>query len=309
MLHPQVDTFLMVVESGSFSRAALQKNCSTVSVMNQINNFEGRLDIKLLERSSQGVSLTEAGRIFYEEVKKLKILSDNILKNSIEASSGQLPVINIGNSFLRPCKPLLDKLQNWGQEWANSYQIRIVPFNDEAKDFSRLRNRLGEEIDCFIGPYDNANWINNFSIYHLGYYKCCVSIPAGHPLACKKELTWLDMGGENLMLVARGLSPVIDQIRYEIEKHHSDITIIDSPSYYDIETFNLCQQRGYLMETPESWSGIYPGIVTIPVDWPYMLPFGMIYSKRPSPALESFIRILEGCPAKGSNDKDQNITI
>lgn len=293
MLHPQLETFLLVVECGSFNRAALQRNCSTVSVMNQINSFEERLNIKLLERTSHGISLTNAGKTFYEEAKKLKNISTRILKNSRNAVSGQLPVISIGSSFLRPCKPLLEQLQKRAKDWRKSYQIRIVPFNDDSKGFALLLKKLGEEIDCFVGPYDNVHWINNCSIYHLGYYKGCVSVPASHALASKVQLTWKDMAREKLMLVARGLSPVIDQIRYEAEKHHPDIIIIDSQNYYDIETFNLCQQKGYLMETPENWNEVHPGIVPIPVDWSYKMPFGLIYSKRPSAAFEKFINMLE----------------
>lgn len=293
MLHPQLEIFIQVVESGSFSRAALQRNCSTVSIMNQINNFERRLVIKLVERSSHGITLTEAGKILYNEAKKLKISSDQILKNTKAIGAGNLPAINIGNSYLRPCRQFLDSLQRNQNIWDKSFQLKIVNFSDDAKEFSELRNKLGDKVDCFISPYDSTDWINNYAIYHLGYYRCCISVPIGHRLASKTDLAWNDLGGETLTLVASGISPIIDQIRYEIELHYPDIKILDSPSYYDIETFNMCQQNGYLMETPEIWKGMHPGLVTIPVDWPYQLPFGLIYSKNPSPAFDRFINMLK----------------
>lgn len=61
MLHPQVEIFMQVAASGSFNKAALIKSCSSVSIMNQINSLEDRLGIKLFIRTSQGISLTEAG--------------------------------------------------------------------------------------------------------------------------------------------------------------------------------------------------------------------------------------------------------
>lgn len=306
MLNPQLDAFLQVAESGSLSRAATLRKCSTVSIMNQMNSFEERLGFKLLERSSHGISLTDAGKALYAEAKKLRGLADDILNRAWEISSGTLPVVRIGNSYLRPCKPLLDILQGCQAVWNVEFRLKIVSFNDEPDEFSDLRDRLGENVDCFVSPYDSVSWINNFGIHHLGYYRCCISVPAWHRLARKVQLTWDDMAGETLMLVTSGISPVIDQIRYEIGKHHPHIKLVDSPSFYDVETFNLCQQQGYLLETPEIWANIHPGFITIPVDWPYRLPFGLIYSKHPSQAFERFVKALNDCGS--SKGKDQQLS-
>lgn len=170
MLSQQLEAFLQVAECGSLSRAASLRMCSTVSIMKQMNSFEERLGIRLLKRSSHGISLTGAGKAFYDETKKLKSMASDILGNARNISSGSLPVINIGNSFLRPCRPLLDMLQECRRSINTIFGIRIVAFNDEPNEFSELRDRLGEKVDCFVSPYDSVSWINNFSIFHLGYY-------------------------------------------------------------------------------------------------------------------------------------------
>ncbi|WP_241159539.1 hypothetical protein [Desulfovibrio sp. ZJ200] len=53
------------------------------------------------------------------------------------------------------------------------------------------------------------------------------------------------------MLVRRGVSPVLDRMRDEIDRHHANIRLIDMPNIYDAEVFNQCEQLGCLMETPE----------------------------------------------------------
>ena len=58
MLHPQWETLILVVEYGSFSRAAAARSCSAVAVMNQVNALEERLGVTLLARSTRGVRLT-----------------------------------------------------------------------------------------------------------------------------------------------------------------------------------------------------------------------------------------------------------
>ena len=79
MIHPQLETFILVVESGSFSRAAQSRDCSAVSIMNQGDNLEARLGVKFLIRGSQGISLTAEGEFFYKEAKKLRNAAARIM--------------------------------------------------------------------------------------------------------------------------------------------------------------------------------------------------------------------------------------
>ena len=73
--------------------------------------------------------------------------------------------------------------------------------------------------------------------------------PRRHPLAKKERLTWADLDGETLMLIKQGESPVLDRMRSEIEEQHPDIHIADLENFYDMEVFNTCEQKGYLMMT------------------------------------------------------------
>ena len=61
MLNPNLKTFLCVADCGSFNRAAEKLSLSPPSVMKQINALEKHLELKVLERTSQGIRLTELG--------------------------------------------------------------------------------------------------------------------------------------------------------------------------------------------------------------------------------------------------------
>lgn len=174
------------------------------------------------------------------------------------------------------------------------FQISIVPFSDSPGDFARLQKRLGEEIDCFVSPCDSAAWREAFSLFPLGSSRCCVALPARHRLAAKGLLTWADLEGETLLLVARGISPTLDRLRADIARDHPGVRVLDAPGYYDMEVFNRCEQAGYLMECPEIWKGVHPSLVTVPVDWDYALPFGIVAAKRPLPAFRQFLEALGG---------------
>lgn len=59
-------SFVKVVENGGFAAAARQLNISPSAVTTQIKSLEDRLGVRLLNRSTRSVSLTEAGRAYYE---------------------------------------------------------------------------------------------------------------------------------------------------------------------------------------------------------------------------------------------------
>ena len=290
MLHPQWETLFQVVEYGSFSRAAAARSCSAVAVMNQVNALEERLGVTLLARSTRGVRLTEAGEALVAEVRRIAGEAAQAVEKA-RAAAGRA-AIRIGTSFLRPCRPLLDRLEKLPAAVRERFQISIVPFSDSPGDFARLQQRLGSDIDCFVSPCDSAAWRQDFSLLPLGSSRCCVALAAGHRLAAKALLTWDDLEGETLLLVARGLSPTLDRLRDEIAREHPGVTVLDAPGYYDMEVFNKCGQAGYLMECPEIWKGVHPSLVTLPVAWDYALPFGIVAARRPSPGFARFLDAL-----------------
>lgn len=65
----EMQTFVTVVESGSFSKAAKQLGVGQPAVSKTVANLEDRLGVKLLLRSSRGLSTTEAGGNFYSRVR------------------------------------------------------------------------------------------------------------------------------------------------------------------------------------------------------------------------------------------------
>ncbi|TCR92705.1 DNA-binding transcriptional LysR family regulator [Rhizobium sp. BK376] len=65
-----METFVRVVETGSFSEAARQLRVGQPAISKTIAQLEERLGIKLLLRSTRGLTPTEAGESFYERAKR-----------------------------------------------------------------------------------------------------------------------------------------------------------------------------------------------------------------------------------------------
>jgi DNA-binding transcriptional LysR family regulator len=66
--------FVRVVDSGGFSAAGRRLNMSTTMVSNHVQALEDRLGVRLLNRTTRKVSLTEVGRAYYDRC--VQILAD-----------------------------------------------------------------------------------------------------------------------------------------------------------------------------------------------------------------------------------------
>ena len=197
---------------------------------------------------------------------------------------------------MRPCNALMELWERGGDSL--EYQFNIVAFNDDVDGLSAMLNCLGDKIDCFITPCGSTKLLMNYSFLPFGSCKCAAAMSKKHPLAKKKILSWQDFNGETLLLMRRGESYVLDELRDEIYREHPDVHIVDFEGYYDMSTFNLCEQRGYLMETLDIWETLYPSLATVPVDWkyeiPYGIPYGILYVKEPTETVREFISAVSG---------------
>jgi DNA-binding transcriptional LysR family regulator len=75
-----MEMFVRVVETGSFSKAAREFNTTQPTVTKQVAATEARLKVRLLNRNTRGVSLTESGALYYEKCK-------NIVRETEEAEN------------------------------------------------------------------------------------------------------------------------------------------------------------------------------------------------------------------------------
>ncbi|MDU5713321.1 MAG: LysR substrate-binding domain-containing protein [Citrobacter freundii] len=78
-----METFVAVVESGSFTSAATRLEMSAVMVGKYIAQLEAQLGTRLLERNTRRQSLTDAGRVYFEEARRV-LEQVSIAERSVE---------------------------------------------------------------------------------------------------------------------------------------------------------------------------------------------------------------------------------
>ncbi|MDD3417735.1 MAG: LysR family transcriptional regulator [Lachnospiraceae bacterium] len=288
MIHPQLETFLIVAGSGSFSKAADLMYLSKVSIMKQMDALEKRLGIKLFERTNHGIDLTAAGRSIYMDATRLKEIASNSIARAKEIAGKETSTIRVGTSVMRSCKSLLS-LWNNIDDRKQPFQLELIPFDDTPVSYNMLFETLGEKVDILVAPIGTDLQMQNNSFLPLGTYHCQIAVPRKHTLSHKEQLTWTDLDGETMMLAQRGNVAVLDALRNEIEQSHPTIRLLNIKNPYDVAIFNECERMGYIMETLDVWSEVHPSLITIPMEWNYEIPYGIIYSKNASQSVLAFI--------------------
>lgn len=277
MYNHMLDTFIAVADCGSFTKASERLYISPTAVMKQMNALESHLDLKLIDRTASGVRLTVAGALIYQDAKFIIDYSGKSIAGARAAMHLNDTTFCIGTSLLNPAKPFMDLWYRVNQQFSE-YKLHLVPFEDNHEGILSEIEQLGKKFDFLIGVCDSREWLRRCSFLALGRYKKMIAVSREHRLAEKKSITIEDLYGETLMMVEQGDSGVNDFLRNDLEKHHPQIHIEDTPQFYDLSVFNRCAETGNILLTLECWQEVHPGLVSIPVDWDYSIPYGLLYS-------------------------------
>jgi DNA-binding transcriptional LysR family regulator len=91
-----LETFIALSESGSFSAATETTHKTQAAISIQLAKLEAQLKVKLVDRSSRPVALTDAGRIFLNFAKEVINRSEEVSRHMEETARGITGEVRIG---------------------------------------------------------------------------------------------------------------------------------------------------------------------------------------------------------------------
>lgn len=221
--------------------------------------------------------ITVAGEIIYQDAKFMIDYSQKSIANAKTTLCASETTFCVGTSLLNPAKPFMDLWYRVNKDFPE-YKLHLVSFEDNHEGILAEIGGLGKKFDFLIGVCDSKAWLNLCNMLPLGRHKKMIAVPREHRLAGKSSIDIEDLYGETLMMVKRGDSSVNDFLRSDLEKNHPKIHIEDTPQFYDLSVFNRCAETGKVLLTIECWQEVHPGLVSIPVNWDYSIPYGLLYA-------------------------------
>jgi DNA-binding transcriptional LysR family regulator len=166
-----VQLFIRVVESRSFSRAAQETNVTQPTVTKHIAALEARLGVRLLNRNTRSMRLTEAGEAYYQQCKAIQReveAADDLVTVLRDGLSGTLRIATAVGFGRRVVMPL-------ALEFMRSYPgVRVdLQFDDAMIDLVEhgidVSIRIGKLADSSLGSrFLGVNpWITVASPAHI----------------------------------------------------------------------------------------------------------------------------------------------
>lgn len=154
-----INTFVQIVSAGSFSRAAKQLDTSQPTVSRQLRMLEDHLGVKLLNRNTRGISLSEAGRRYYDysrtmtgeldrfesELRGATDLPCGLLRVVVPSGFAQFRLIEIAAEYLRdnPATRLEWKISDAPARFVDDAVDCAIQV-DTIKDELVIARKLGE---------------------------------------------------------------------------------------------------------------------------------------------------------------------
>lgn len=286
MRDDQLNSFLVVAEEGSFSRAEQKLYITKQAMRKQIEALEKEIGVPLLVRSPQGVQLTEAGAVFYAGAKQLLEQMQRLRVQTREAA-GRRHTLRISvpsHPQMMLEKPLALFSARWPEE-----QVEILP---EGWVLERLRQGELDLAECARVLYEPD--MKEAGLFYRPVVQLphiCLMLPS-HPLAKRKSLTAADL---------EGYTVTVDSLhrRKELLEYLKGVSV-------NVQEAGP-MTRGTLMEQIMNTSlshGIYyitayfaqelRGIAAVPLEMPPK-EIGLICRDIPSPALQRFLECVEEC--------------
>lgn len=188
-----LQAFMAIAEELSFRRAAERVLIDQSALSRRVQNLEESLGYQLLFRTTREVVLTEAGRVFYEEIAPaLKTLARaaDVARVAAQGKTGRLRLSYM--SFAAT-----DVMPSAIRSFATAYPQVALELRYLRTQAQKLAISRGDiDAGFMLGPFQNPQ----FDQIAVASEALLALIPADHPLAAQEQVTLGDLAGQKLIL-------------------------------------------------------------------------------------------------------------
>ena len=276
----KLQTFVRVVDAGSFNKAEELTYTSRQALKKQIDSLEEELDFKLLARSSKGITMTPAGKEFYSGVTKILTDTEELVERCRSIASNSY-VIRIAN----PAHPRLimeDVFMEFSRRYPDIKQEFL--FMDKEELIDAVLNGSVDVAELVPPRKLDFDKIVYRKLTNMTYY--CLLSP-NHPLANEKELYVSDLSGQYVGL--RGHSNL--ELIHLIREQCSDISLVETMGSDMYNMFKFCYNNGIYISRATFVTHMEP-LVAIPLVTDLQAECGILYHSEHSPIVGQFLDVV-----------------
>lgn len=198
-------TFQVVAEELNFGRAARKLHVAQPALSRTIADLETEMNVRLLDRNTRRVTLTEAGALFLEHVRQILEDTREAVVQAQRRSRGETGTLRLG--FIGTLSQSL--LPRMLQAYRAAYPSVDLVLSELGPQQQRERILAGQLDAGFLGlAVDSPD--PELETMVVAEDHLVAAIPASHALAQKATLRLADLKGESIYLTAQANAPVFN---------------------------------------------------------------------------------------------------
>ena len=182
-----------------YTRAAEELHIAQPSLSYSIGELEKELGVKLFEKESRKIHLTEYGERFLPYVQKALLVMDEGT-NELKRMSGTAPLMVRLGYFHSISSTLIPKIIEEIYNDPENKNIRFQFIEDTSFDISTMLK--SEKLD-FAFTTTRNDWAESITVMKQPLY---LAVPLEHPLAKQPSVTFTDFMDEPLIVLDKGTS-------------------------------------------------------------------------------------------------------
>ncbi|SFI93456.1 DNA-binding transcriptional regulator, LysR family [Terrisporobacter glycolicus] len=192
----QLEYFISVAESLSFTKTAEKFYISQTAVTQQIKALEEHIQVTLFTRSKRRVELTPAGKVFLSEARTIiKNINDAIEKTQ-QFANGLFGTLSIG--ILIGYEK--NKLQQYLKKFSHTYpNISMEICTNEMTEHLNLVKDNLMDLAFVINPENQP--LKDFEYKTVERYSLVALLPPDHPLYNEDYIDLIDLQNEKFIFV------------------------------------------------------------------------------------------------------------
>ena len=196
--------FVAIAEERSFTRAAERLWVAQPGLSTQIRRLEAELDIKLFERHTRGVDLTQAGELFLERARVAIAATEAASATGHDLQDGLIGSLRLGVATGARWRPTSKLLQRFTRE-RSGVELTVL----EAHGGTLWRDLRDGRLDALIAPLGHTS--ADLRTLELGSEPWVVLVGTGHRLAGIGPIAADDLDGERIAVTGHRDGAALDR--------------------------------------------------------------------------------------------------
>jgi DNA-binding transcriptional LysR family regulator len=192
--------FLAVAEELNFSRAAEKLNIAQPPLSQQIKQLESELGVRLFDRDSRPVRLSDAGRYFSEHARTLVQRFDLLKKNTQRLGRAEEGTLSIGFVGSATCEVLPSVLRQFRTDYPG-VELTLNEMSAREQKEALLERQINVG---FLRPSVDDELIMIEPLLEEDVILAC---PVSHPIAQKTSVALSSLSNESFVSFPRNPEP------------------------------------------------------------------------------------------------------